>query len=528
MKIHKADVDHIIQINGLREVKDLNMLDKGVPTAEGLFSYDIFGHSQHDRRSIPAYIDLKGKYLHPLTYYNLKTVNRKFEALVSGTKYFKITDTGELEEDPQGETGLEFLYKNWGKLKFKETNSVFGSQRIENIKNSNTAWVDKWIILPAFFRDLNFNEEGRPSYDEINEKYITIIRKVASITQQEQYGFVSNIARSQVQLLLNEIHDSIVDGHIRAKHGTFKRAVMSKSLDFGARLVITAPKIQGERFTDLQVKYNHMGVPLAAACSTFFPLVVYGVREFFQNEFVHSGKYGYLDEKTGQLKYTTLIDAETQYSDEYIIKMIKKFIYGTSTRYETIDIPENTDGLKLKMKIAGKFGKENTSITRDMTWTDILYIVCSDVLADKHVYATRYPIEDQFSITPSKMSILSTHDTTPAIIGDKTYKFYPIVQPDKPSDRDFIDSLVLPLAYLTGYGADFDGDQMSITGVFTNEANEDAYRQSMDKKNILTITTENIRVAQRDFVQTYYALTKRPTGETIPEFKNLSRVAEFK
>jgi hypothetical protein len=86
MKIHKARIDRIININGLREIKDLNMLDKGVPTKQGLFSYDIFGYAQHDRKSIPSFIDLKGKYLHPLTYSNLKSVNRKFEALISGSK----------------------------------------------------------------------------------------------------------------------------------------------------------------------------------------------------------------------------------------------------------------------------------------------------------------------------------------------------------------------------------------------------------------------------------------------------------
>jgi DNA-directed RNA polymerase beta' subunit len=125
------------------------------------------------------------------------------------------------------------------------------------------------------------------------------------------------------------------------------------------------------------------------------------------------------------------------------------------------------------------------------------------------------------------MAILTTKDTTPAIIGDKTYKFYPVVNPDQPSDRDFIDTLNLPLAYLTGYGADFDGDMMSIIGVYTDEANADAQRHTMDKKNILTNTSENIRVAQRDFVQTYYALTKRPNMDDAPKFNNLSRVANF-
>jgi DNA-directed RNA polymerase beta' subunit len=527
MQIHRARIDHIIKLNGLKEVKDLNMLDKGMPTPEGLFSYDIFGWSQHDRRSIPAYIDLKGKFLHPLVYSNLKAINRKFEFLVSGTKYFRVNEAGALVEDPSGETGLDFLYRVWDQIKYKDTQSIFGSERVKNITNQEyPVWIDKWLLLPAFYRDLNFNQEGRPSYDEINEKYINIIRKVNSISQQEQYGFVSNLAKAQVQLIINQIHDEIVDAHVRAKHGTLKRSVMSKSVTDGARLVISAPNIKGERFNDVQVRYNQMGVPLAAVCSIFHPFVVYGVREFFQQEFVTSGKYGYWDVESKSVKYTRLINPEAHYSDEYIIKMIKKFIYGTSTRYETIDVPPNEDGLKLKVHMEGRFG-DSSSVTRFMTWTDVLYQVCEDILSERHIYATRYPIEDHFGIVPSKMAILTTKDTTPAIIGDKTYKFYPVVNPDQPSDRDFIDTLNLPLAYLTGYGADFDGDMMSIIGVYTDEANADAQRHTMDKKNILTNTSENIRVAQRDFVQTYYALTKRPNMDDAPKFNNLSRVANF-
>jgi hypothetical protein len=528
IKIHRARIDRLVKLNGLREVTDLNLMDKGMPTPRGLFGNEIFGFSQQDRRSIPAYIDLKGHYLHPLTFNNLKSLNRKYESLIMGTKYYRFLDDGSIEEDPKGGTGIDFLYANWDKVKLKDTQSVFGTQRIQSVMNKETAWVDKWFVLPAFFRDLNFNEEGRPSYDAINEKYVSILRMVASVSQQSQYGFVSNITKARIQLLINEIHDEIVDKHMQAKHGTFKRYVMSKSVDFGARLVISAPRIQGERFTDMQVRFNQMGIPLSTMCSVFFPFVVYGIREFFQNEFVHGGKYGYEDPKTGEIKYTTLIHPESTFSDEYIIKMIKKFIFGTSTRFETIDIPENTDGLKLKMKIDGRFGKENTNIKRDMTWADILFIVSTDILSDKHIYATRYPIEDNFGISPSKVSIMSTKETMPAIIGDKVYKFYPIINPDQPSDRQFVDTLNLPLAYLIGYGADFDGDMMSVTGVFTNEANEDAERQTKDKKNILTITTENIRAAQRDFVQTYYSLTKRPKVDNLPEFKNLSRVVSFK
>jgi len=528
MKIHKLDINRMIALNGLKEVSDLSLLNKGVPTPNGLFSYEVFGFSQQERKSIPAYIDLKGSYLHPLTYYNLKMINRKFESLILGTKYYKVSDKGELIEDPNGETGIDFLYRVWDAINFKDTKSIFGTEKIKNIKEKKTSWMSKTIVLPAFFRDINFNDEKRPSYDEINEKYVNLIRMVHSVSQQEQYGLVSNQTKARIQLILNEIHDTLIETHLRLKHGTFKKNVMGKNIDYGARLVISAPNISGETYKDEQVRFNYMGVPLATVCSLFFPYIIYGVREFFHNEFIHSGvKYPYTN-ADGSVQYVILKDPETHFSDEYFIKMIKKFIFGVDSRFETIDIPENEEGLKLKLNISGRFGKQNTNITRPMTWADILFIVCNKFVGDKHIYATRYPVDNVNSINPSKMSILTTKNTIPAIIGDEVYKFYPEILPDKDSTGKFIDTFICGNDYLVGYGGDYDGDMLSLIGAYTNEANDDAEKFTKSKLNIINLTNENTRVIQRDFVQTVYMFTRQPKEhESIPKFKNLSKVHNF-
>jgi len=456
MKLHKLDIDRFIKLNGLKEITSMNFLDKGMVTEDGLFSSSIFGFSTNERKSIPAYINLKGKYLHPLTYNILKSLNRKFESLIMGIKYFKITDKGELIEDPTGETGLDFLYREWDKIDFKDTKSIFNTEKIKNIKDINIAWIDKLIVLPAFYRDINFNDEKRPSYDEINEKYINLIRMAHNIYQQEQYNFITNQSKARIQLIINDIHDTLINSHLKTKHGTFKKNVMGKNIDLGARLVISAPDIRGETYKDLQVRFNYMGVPLATVCSIFFPFVLYGIREYFYNEFIYGGlKYPYKTVE-GEIQYVTLIDPEIHFSDEYFIKRIKKFIFGPDTRFETIDIPENKEGLKLKLNISGKFGKENTSISRNATWTDILFIICNKVIEDRYIYATRYPVDNINSINPSKISVLTTKNTMPALIGTEYYKFYPIIESDKDSSRKFIDTLIVGNAYLSSYGGDYD------------------------------------------------------------------------
>lgn len=531
MKIHRLTDDNInrfIALNGLKPVTNLNALDKGVPAKGSLFDYDIFGYSMYERRNIPSYIDLKDRYLHPLVYSILKTINRNIESLILGTKNYIIDDSGKLVEDAiNGGAGIDFLYENWDKIKFKDTESNLGKERLKNIKSRDRAFISKIIVLPAFFRDINTTEDGRISMDEINQKYLKILRLAETIHKQEQYGFIVNISRGRLQMALNTLHDDLINMHLHSKYSVFHHSVMGKNVTFGNRLVISASKIDNaERPEDVQVRFNRIGLPLAACCSAFFPFIVYGVREFLRNEFVHGGRYPYRD-GDGNVKYTTLINPESYFSDEYIIKMINQFIFGFSTRFSTIDIPPNEDNVKAKIQLRGMFGKDKTSISRNMTWTDLLFVVATDVLYDKHIYATRYPIEDSYGINPSKISILSTTNTMPVLVGDKAYKHYPIVLPDQSSEGLFIDTMVLPSAYLIAYNADFDGDQMSCVGCYTNESNIEADAYTRDKKNMINLVNKTNRVVQRDLIQTFYTMTKHPIGAGIPVFKNLSRVANF-
>lgn len=526
MKLHKARVDRVVAINGLRPVSGPIPIDKGLPTDDSLFSYGIFGQTSYERQNIPAFIDLKGHYLHPLTFYNLSRLDRNFESCATGTQTFSIKN-GKLTPDPNGETGLDFLYDNWDKLEFKERKSVFATERIKNLADRENSWVSSWIVLPAFYRDVNYNEEGRPSYDELNDKYLFIIRQVNSVTQQAQYGLTSNISKARIQFTLNEIHDQIIDSQLRAKNGTFKKFVMGKNTDLGARLVISAPIIRGETYDQVQVRFGRIGVPLASICAIFMPFVIHGVKEFLENEFQLSGKYPYRNEK-GEVEYLTLTNPEYYTSEEYIIKMIKKFIYGTSSRFKAIELPENEEGRKGNLYLTGRFGQAQTSVTRPLTWTDILFIVCNDRLSEKHVYFTRYPIEDNFGVNPSKFTILTTKKTISVLIGDKYYDYYPDIEINKNSSISFIDTLHVHNSYLPGLGGDYDGDMLTLAAALTEEANEDAARYMNDKKYIMTLIGQNSRIIQRDFVQTVYQMTKQPKpGDGIPVFQNLSRVAKF-
>ena len=55
-----------------------------------------------------------------------------------------------------------------------------------------------------------------------------------------------------------------------------------------------------------------------------------------------------------------------------------------------------------------------------------------------------------------------------------------------------------------------DGDQLSIKGIFSQEANAECDRIVRDKANILDINASNVRKSTNECIQTLYTLTKKP------------------
>lgn len=54
----------------------------------------------------------------------------------------------------------------------------------------------------------------------------------------------------------------------------------------------------------------------------------------------------------------------------------------------------------------------------------------------------------------------------------------------------------------------YDGDQVTIKGAFTQEANQEAERILYSKAHILNIYGQNMRTTTNEGIQTLYMLTK--------------------
>jgi len=215
MKLDIVDLNRFIRVNNLKEVTNPNTFEQGYfPTDDGILSYKIFGLSgSYDRSTIFAYIDLKKHFLHPLIYKNLKTMNRKITGLISGEKYFSITGDGQLIEDNEnGNTGIEWLYNNWEKIKWKKTNSYTHDASITlltQLKKSEI-FVDKWIVLPAAHRDVNLNDikTGKVSQDKLNDFYNQLILLSQSVN--DDFDFMSYLTENKIQMKLVDIFEYLI------------------------------------------------------------------------------------------------------------------------------------------------------------------------------------------------------------------------------------------------------------------------------------------------------------------------------
>lgn len=534
MKIWLLDEERFVKLNNLPEITNPISFESGmIPTPDGLFSNEIFGMSVGDRRHRWAYIDLHHRFISPKAYITLKALNRNFEAIVFGTKKFKIAD-GLLIEDENGGTGTEWLYKNWEKIDFQKNESNKRSSRIDMIKNSkkDSIFFTKFAVIPAFYRDVNMqgNAGGHPKVPEVNDLYAQIIRNINIMQDATTFDIMINAVTGKTQNLLVDIYNLFKDKST-GKNGHLRKSVMGKSIDYCARIVITAVPYTYNTPEEQPIDYYNTGVPLSFCCAQLTPFIIYWVKNWFKtNVFDHKDQYPVLD-KNGNRIYVKLDNPEIVFNDEYIDKQLTRWLVNPASRYGTIELPIKLNKNQniqtpIYLRLNGYSYKNTTMakqayltkssegkilIDRKLTWTDLFYMAAHDVSSDKHVVITRYPMLDYLGSYISRIHVLSTRQTIPMIINDQLYEYYPDINLSLPSGRiesGFIDSYKVCPLYLPGLDGDHDGDQITSKIIFSKEANEEAERIMMSKSNLIAIDGTSIRNIGNEGVQTLYTLTR--------------------
>lgn len=172
LRVELLDMERLVKVNELKPVTNpITFQKNNNPTPDGLLSNEIFGISMYDRMNTCAYIDLHEWFMSPLIYKTWARLDKKIVACVNETKYFKIDDKGVLVEDPDGETGIEFLRKNFNRINIARTASIKRDQNatfLESYKNKPGAFIKKMLVIPAALRDVDTSKGGRVSLGEAN------------------------------------------------------------------------------------------------------------------------------------------------------------------------------------------------------------------------------------------------------------------------------------------------------------------------------------------------------------------------
>lgn len=413
LRVNLIDPEKLVKVNDLQEVTNpVFFVRNSVPTSDGLLSNEIFGITKYDRANTFAYINLEEYFMNPLIYKMWCKIDSNIKACVHGTNTFIIKD-GELVPDENGENGIGFIRKNIDKFKLKRTSSRQRDMRVQFIEKymgTPEMFIRKFIVCPAYYRDVN-TEGGHVAVGEINELYRNLIIFVKALKESSEYGLNLNAAtRGRIQETLVQIYDwfgsgTTINGEkttniIPGKTGILRRAVMSKTTDYGSRLVLSAPELKVERLDDIEADLDYSLLPLASACVNFLPFVVYHVRRFFENEF--SGDSVIPMVKNGTVSYLHPKDYQVEFSDERIRKEIDRFCTGFSNRFIPIRVP-TVEGPTVVLRFKGygmteeEYAKHDPGqlpiMERDLTWCDVLYMAAVEATKDKHVLITRYPIK---------------------------------------------------------------------------------------------------------------------------------------
>lgn len=565
LKTSLLDIEKFIHVNpSTKEITNPVFFNGPTPTENGLLSNEIFGITKAERAGIYGYIDLGGFFIHPVVYKTLYKLNNKFNSIVNGTEYFIIDDNGELIKSDDGNTGIDWLKRNFNKIKFKKNESSSRNKRIDFIeKVKSQMWISKYIVIPPYYRDVETKNNGI-GVGEINKLYSSLIMATKSLKETSNFGLtLSDVTKARVQNILIQIFDWFGNGttingqqtpqNLPGKMGLIKRGLLYKTEDYSARLVMSAPDVSGEEIDDLMVDMDHAALPLAAALCCFKPFIMFWLRRFFENRF--AGKLEYpivINDK--EIVMVPLVDYQIAFSDIEIDKQIERFIHGYSNRFIPIELPvdkeefarkvknkelKTTDGKEVdlkrlnfnmlfggyKLKSSKDFDPKKKEysptlkMTRPITWCDLFYMAACDVTEDKMVLITRFPIDSYLNQYPSKVRIKSTVKTIPMVIqsdfedNNKLYKWYPLIE-DKDINTNtspvFEDTLSICNGLIGAMGMDYDGDTAIVKSVYTIEANKECEKQAKSKIQMLGMNGYTTRDVSKENILCLYELTVQP------------------
>jgi len=235
---------------------------------EGLFSESIFGVvGSIDRTKKYSYIDINIEVIHPSAYKILYRLDRRIEKFISTEENFSLDKDGTLKIDPDGVTGLSNFIDIFPNIKFRgetKTRENF-IELLQRSYKDKTLFVSKVPVIPPDFRPIFQDESGNWTSDELNEIYLSILRKSFQIKTVSKSGPLFDLLSYGVQQAVIN-HDAFIQNRIQKKSGLIRSDLMGKRVDFSGRgVIVPGPNL----------KVNEIGIPFRMATTLFEPFLIH-------------------------------------------------------------------------------------------------------------------------------------------------------------------------------------------------------------------------------------------------------------
>lgn len=463
---------------------------------DGLYSTKIFGTTgTADRSKFYSYINIKIPVLHPLIYKTIINLKGFYLDIINSVKYAvwddQINDFVQKDNVLEGDTGYEFFITHFTKIKFEQRKSISREESIKFFeKYKDNCLIDKIIVIPADYRDIELDEGSRYYSDEINGLYSNILTTANTINDSivKNSPETYNRQRITLQKHFNALYDyleKIVEGKKNLLMGKFA----SRKIFNSTRNVITSASTVLEDLEDeTAMSINDIYIGLYQSMQNIKPITIHSLRNgilskiFFEinepvllvnkdtlkSEMVKISNYEYerwltnegMSKIINYFKENTIRHNPVKVDDHYLCLIYK----GPNNTFKLI---HGIDELPIDKK------EEYLKYCTPITWAELFYIHHYNV-SKVPVMTTRYPITGIGSTFPAITYLKTTIEVEKRIELDDNWEPTDNILNQFPiRDSNFYNSISSHPSRLKSLGADFDGDMQSTIALFTDESKEE-------------------------------------------------------
>jgi DNA-directed RNA polymerase beta' subunit len=500
MKIQELfDNDKFIRVNDIKEVKTQRLYaSRESFDPNGLFSEDIFGQTDDERKYRFGYIQLPTHLFNP---YIAKHIIKRSGGIIRKMADNEIKCSirnGQLIEDENGKySGIKDLYSIWDSIDLKKTVSSERSTVNDILIRTpkRLLFSDKLLVLPPAFRQIG-TKNGRPVKSELNTLYMRVLG-LCSVSNN--VGSSPRMIYSQIQEAIINIY-TFIENQVAKKDGFFQKNLLSKTTTWKSAGVISAPRYNTE---DPEVGIFRSGYPLHILTSLFDPIVKFQLKQMLRYDSLYT-----MVVNKNDLDQVTLSNI---YDDKKISDLMMIYKKNAGNRFKHIYADkEQKKPLLIEFEDMNNNGQK---IRRPLTLTDIIYQAVYQVCVAKQrmVYNVRYPIGDYLGAYFTGIHILSTNRTCHIRYMGIDYTSYPVIDLKATTQEvsiSFRETINPSNSRLDAIGGDSDGDTLSVTGIWSDDANEEARKLMMSKIYNIKPDLSTVYQIGKECINGLYGLTK--------------------